>query len=105
MPCLTARYADGRPKLSTSVKDQDTTSTRVVFDVATTPLPVGEYLVRLDSKSQEDEMAMTYFVVIPPYGAVHQPRSKRTEAPFLHACATSLTGCLASAAFHRSSIL
>eukprot|EP01048_Picozoa_sp_COSAG05_P023851 COSAG05_NODE_5342_length_1202_cov_5.725953_2_plen_100_part_00 len=67
-PCLTARYADGRPWLSTSTKDQDTSVARVVFDVATTPLPVGEYLVRLDSKSQEDEVAMTYFTVIEPYG-------------------------------------
>eukprot|EP01048_Picozoa_sp_COSAG05_P018062 COSAG05_NODE_2577_length_2878_cov_215.916877_2_plen_191_part_00 len=71
VPCLTARFADGRPKLSTTVKDQDTSHSRVVFDVATTPLPVGEYLVRLDSRSKEDEMAMTYFVVMPAYGATY----------------------------------
>ena len=70
LPCLNTRYTDGRPWGSTTVKGPAAKSKlegHVVFDAATSPLPAGEYVARLQSSSVGIEMAVTYFTVIPAY--------------------------------------
>ena len=54
--------------MSTSVKDDDRTQAKVTFDAATSPLPAGEYVVKLRSTSVGAEVAVTHFVVMKPFG-------------------------------------
>jgi hypothetical protein len=68
--CLATRYTDGRPFQSTTLKDTNNALSGVVeFDAATTPLPPGEYVVRLATKSATAQMASTHFVVAETFGA------------------------------------
>ena len=81
--CLLSRYTDGRIPSSDPTTEPETSRNldarfgTVTFDAATSPLPPGEYMVKLHSSSESTVVdATTYFVVMEPYaleqcGACH----------------------------------
>lgn len=70
VPCLHSRFTDGRSIGSTTERFSRDRQGMVTFDSAASPLPPGEYLIRLQSAPAPAVMASTHFVVMPRFDPV-----------------------------------